>query len=56
MSDDAFRAALKREHNVPVQPFLPRSIARVRKAAYEAVKDESIKRKPNQFRSKRRRN
>jgi len=55
MSEAAFRAALKRPHNASVTPYLPRSIARVRKAAYEAVKDESIKRKPNDFRSKRRR-
>ncbi len=53
MSERAFRAALLREHNVPVTPFLPRSVARVRKASYEAIKDESIKRKPSTFRSKR---
>jgi hypothetical protein len=55
MSNAAFKAALQREHNAPVTPFLPRSVARVRKASYEAIKDESIKRKPNDFRSKRRR-
>jgi hypothetical protein len=50
-----FRLALLREHNAPVTPFLPRSVAAVRKASYEAIKNESIKHKPNEFRSKRRR-
>jgi hypothetical protein len=48
----AFTHALQREHNAPVTPFLPRSIARVRKASYEAVKNVSISRKPLTFRSK----
>ncbi len=53
MSTAAFRAALARTHNAPVTPFLPRSVAAIRKASYEAIKDESIKRKPSTFRSKR---
>jgi hypothetical protein len=53
MSTAAFRAALARPHNAPVTPFLPRSVAQIRKASYEAIKDESIKKKPNNFRSKR---
>lgn len=51
-SDVAFRAALKREHNAPVTPFLPRSIAAIRKKSYVP---NALMRKPLTFRTKRRR-
>jgi hypothetical protein len=49
----AFILALEREHNAPVTPFLPRSIARIRKATY--IGSEMIGSKQPTFRSKTRR-
>jgi hypothetical protein len=54
-NDAAWRAALSKPHNVEATPLLPRSVARVRAAAYKALDGSSIKRKPVNFRSKRRR-
>lgn len=50
--DAAWLLALSRPHNLEPVPYLPRSVARVRAAAYDP---NSIKRKPLDFRSKRRR-
>jgi hypothetical protein len=39
-----FKRALQREHNAPVQPYLPRSIARIRQESYiegEMIEGES---------------
>jgi hypothetical protein len=46
-------AALKREHNAPVTPYLPRSIARIRQATF--IKGEMIGRKEPTFRSMKKR-
>lgn len=51
-SEAAFRAALKREHNAPVTPYLPRSVAAIRKRSYVP---NALMRKPLTFRTKRRR-
>ena len=49
----AFRQALQREHNAPVEEFLPRSVANIRKATYR--KEEMIGRKEPDFRSRKKR-
>lgn len=48
----AFLRALQREHNAPATPFLPRSIAAIRKATYLP---DMVGRKPLDFRSRKKR-